>query len=272
MFSTINSGELRVTVNSLGAELWAVQAIAPGGEETECLWDGSGGHWPRRAPLCFPWCGRLEGDYFEHAGRKYPGGGHGFARDLEHELTASSADSVTYRLAWPGDGGRWPWAFGLSTAHRVEGRTLITECSAVNRSSEAMPAQLGFHPGFRCPMTPGGTPQDCLVRFERPELPGGTDVFRLDADVFDNDSICFERIESEWVQLEERATGRYIRVRTAGFPFVLLWSQPKIPGFVCIEPWLGYPGPGHDLARRPGARLLGPGESISASLMITFAV
>ena len=32
MFSTINSGELRVTVNSLGAELWAVQAIAPGGE------------------------------------------------------------------------------------------------------------------------------------------------------------------------------------------------------------------------------------------------
>ena len=121
-------------------------------------------------------------------------------------------------------------------------------------------------------MTPGGTPHDCLVRFERPELPGGTDVFRLDADVFDNDSICFERIESEWVQLEERATGRYIRVRTAGFPFVLLWSQPKIPGFVCIEPWLGYPGPGHDLARRPGARLLGPGESISASLMITFAV
>ena len=74
------------------------------------------------------------------------------------------------------------------------------------------------------------------------------------------------------MQLEERATGRYIRVRTAGFPFVLLWSQPKIPGFVCIEPWLGYPGPGHDLARRPGARLLGPGESISASLMITFAV
>ena len=156
MFSTINSGELRVTVNSLGAELWAVQAIVPGGEEKECLWDGSGGHWPRRAPLCFPWCGRLEGDYFEHAGRKYPGGGHGFARDLEHELTASAPDSVTYRLAWPGDGGRWPWAFELSTAHRVEGRTLITECSAVNRSSEAMPAQLGFHPGFRCPMTPGG--------------------------------------------------------------------------------------------------------------------
>lgn len=272
MLSTINSGELRVTVNSAGAELWAVQALAAGRAETECLWDGSGGHWPRRAPLCFPWCGRLEGDYFEHGGKKYPGGGHGFARDLEHELLSATDTELVYRLAWPGDSERWPWAFELTTRHSVSGRTLKCEVTGVNRSSEPMPTQLGFHPGFRCPLTPGGTPQDCLVRFEKPELPGGTDVFRLPPEVFDNDSLCFESIESGWVQLEERATGCYIRVRTSGFPFVLLWSQPKIPGFVCIEPWLGYPGPGHDLAQRPGARLLAPGESIGARLEIIFAV
>lgn len=271
MLYTIENGALRVTVNGHGAELWAVEALGDGGP-TDCLWDGSGGHWPRRAPLCFPWCGRLEGDWFEHGGVRYPGGGHGFARDLEHELISRSGDSLTFRLDWSADRERWPWSFSLETRHSVSGRVLTCECSAVNTSGTPMPAQLGFHPGFRCPITPGLTAQDCFVRFEKPEAPGGTDIFPLPPEVFDNDSICFERPESAWFRLEERGTGRYIQVDTAGFPFVLLWSQPGIPGFVCIEPWLGYPGPGHDLSKRPGARLLGPGESISATLKVTFEV
>ncbi|HIY21439.1 MAG TPA: aldose 1-epimerase family protein, partial [Candidatus Flavonifractor merdigallinarum] len=73
-------------------------------------------------------------------------------------------------------------------------------------------------------------------------------------------------------QVEEKGTGRYLRVDTKGFPFVLLWSKPGIPDFVCIEPWMGYPGPGHDLMGRPGAMELAPGASFSRTQRITVGV
>ena len=272
MLSTINSGELRVTVNSAGAELWAVQALAAGRPETECLWDGSGGHWPRRAPLCFPWCGRLEGDYFEHGGKKYPGGGHGFARDLEHELLSATDTELVYRLAWPGDSERWPWAFELTTRHSVSGRTLKCEVTGVNRSSEPMPRSWASTPGFRCPLTPGGTPQDCLVRFEKPELPGGTDVFRLPpGGIRQRQPLLREHRERVGAAGRARHGALYPCAHVR-LPLRAALEPAEDPGFVCIEPWLGYPGPGHDLAQRPGARLLAPGESIGARLDVTFAV
>src|SRR5699024_11786260 len=85
--------------------------------------------------------------------------------------------------------------------------------------------------------------------------PDGSDRLALTESLFENDSICFSNLQSEWIQLEETDTGRYLRVATKGYPYVLLWSLPEIPGWVCIEPWTGYPGPGHQLAERPGAIL-----------------
>ena len=232
MLSTINSGELRVTVNSAGAELWAVQALAAGRPETECLWDGSGGHWPRRAPLCFPWCGRLEGDYFEHGGKKYPGGGHGFARDLEHELLSATDTELVYRLAWPGDSERWPWAFELTTRHSVSGRTLKCEVTGVNRSSEPMPAQLGFHPGFRCPLTPGGTPQDCLVRFEKPRTARRHGCFPpAPGGIRQRQPLLREHRERVGAAGRARHGALYPCAHVR-LPLRAALSQPKIPGFV----------------------------------------
>lgn len=72
--------------------------------------------------------------------------------------------------------------------------------------------------------------------------------------------------------MEEQGTGRYIRVETKDWPYVLLWSTPGIPGFLCIEPWTGFTGPGHDPAERPGARLLAPGETFRRTQRISVHV
>lgn len=262
---------LCLTVSSRGAELQAMERKgAPG---ISLLWDGKKEHWARRAPICFPWCGRVEENWYEFGGKRYETlPQHGFVRDLEHTLAERTADSLTFRLEWPGDERLWPWAFVLETRHALEGNVLVSTCTAVNRSDRPMPVQLGFHVGLACPFTPGKALEDYCIRWEKPEGPGGADCLPLDHHSFDKDSICFPGLKSEWLQVEEKGTGKYLRVETKGFPFVLLWSALGVPDFVCIEPWTGYLGPGHDLLGRPGTLPLEPGETFSRTHRLTVGI
>ena len=264
----IENETLCLTVSDRGAELQTLERReAPG---ISLLWDGKKEHWPRRAPVCFPWCGRVEENWFLEQGRRYEGlPQHGFVRDMEHRLTERREDSLTFQLDWPGDDRLWPWAFSLETRHALVGNVVESTCSAINRSGERMPVQLGFHVGLACPFTPGRALKDYCVRFEKPEAPGGGCLFPLDEHSFDEDSICMPGIASEWLQVEEKDTGRYLRVETKGWPYVLLWSALGTPGFVCIEPWTGYLGPGHDLTKRPGTVGMEPGERFSRTHRLT---
>lgn len=65
-------------------------------------------------------------------------------------------DPIAFRLEWPGDRVRWPWKFSFETRYSLKGSTVSAVCKAVNLNKRPMPAQLGFHPGFRCPFPPGG--------------------------------------------------------------------------------------------------------------------
>lgn len=271
MLYSIENEMLTLTANTAGAELHDLRQKAR--PDAPLLWDGKPEVWPRRAPVCFPWCGALEGGFFEHGGKRYGRTEkHGFIRDVEHTLEEQGPDFVTFRFDWPGDGEWYPWPFTFTTRHQLRGNEVLTTCTAVNRGSEPMPVQLGFHPGLRCPFTPGKTREDYIVRFERPESLDGTDVFPLAEHTFDNDSICFPGLRSAWVQVEEKDTGKFLRVETRDWPYVLLWSKPGVPGYVCIEPWTGFDGAGHDLLRRPGAAALQPGESISRTQRITVGI
>lgn len=271
MDHTVENEYLRLTMAERGAELWDLRRKDT--PQAPLLWDGKEGIWPRRAPLCFPWCGRVEENWYELDGKRYDAlPQHGFVRDLDHVLIRRAEDSLTFRLDWPGDDKLWPWAFTLETCHTLKGNTVETTCVAVNRSDSPMPVQLGFHVGLRCPFTPGRALEDYFVRFERPEAPGGTDIFPLDCHSFDHDSLCFPDLRSAWLQVEERDTGRHLRVETARWPFVLLWSALGTPGFVCIEPWTGYLGPGHDLGRRPGAVWVEPGGRFERIHRLTVAL
>lgn len=270
MLYTMENGFLEVTVNTLGGELWEIRTKDT--PSVPCLWNGTPEIWPRRAPVCFPWCGALEDGWFQEGDNRFLGGNHGFVRDLEHTLVERSDQRLHFRLDWPGDDSRWPWAFSFETVHVLDGNRLVTTCTAFNRSDRAMPAQMGFHPGFRCPLDPARPLEDYAVRFQKPEAPDGTDLFPLLPELFDQGSLCLQNLRSAWVRLEERHTGRYLQVDLMGAPYLLLWSQPGIPGFLCIEPWTGYPGPGHDLSARPGAVLLAPGAQCSQSLPITICL
>ena len=265
----IENEVLRLTASDVGGELRDLRRS--GDPDQPLLWDGKPDIWPRRAPVCFPWCGKVEEGWFEDGGIRYEAPQHGFVRDMEHTLIQRTADSLTFRLEWPGDGNRWPWRFSFETRHALVGNTVETTCTAVNLDGRSMPVQLGFHTGLRCPFTAGRLLRDYVVRFDQPEAPGGGDRFLLDPHTFDDDSICLPGLRSAWLQVEE-AGGNYLRVETEGYPYVLLWSTPGEPGFLCIEPWTGYTGPGHDLSARPGAALLRPGETFARTQRLTVGI
>lgn len=261
METTIQNEGFSLVVSELGAETRRLTHRPTG---LELLWDGAPEIWPRRAPICFPVCGAVEDGWFTGPdGERCGLGQHGFVRDRSFTLAGRTADSLTYRLDFRGEPGLWPWAFSFETRHELLADGIRTVCTVTSEDSRPMPVQFGFHTGLRCPITPGTPPERCRLRFEKPESPTGGDVLELSADPFAADSLRLDAPSSRWVQVEEADTGRYLRVSTAGYPGVVLWSKPKTPGFVCIEPWDGRPGPGHDLMKRPNAYPLAPGESRS---------
>lgn len=255
----IENEALKLTVSSHGAELYDLRRQAA--PEAPLLWDGKPEFWPRRAPILFPWCSKIENGWYEVDGIRYEAPQqHGFIRDSDFTLTEQTKESLTFRLDFRENEKCWPWAFSFEVCHRLTGNTVETVCTAINRSERPMPVQMGFHTALRWPFTPGKAMEDYLLRFEQPEAPGGGSTLPLYRSIFEKERPWpAPNLKSKWIQLEERETENYLRIDTEGFPFVLLWSAKGDPDFMCIEPWSGNGGPGHDLAQRPGTVLV-PGR------------
>ena len=81
MIYTLENENLKLSVNSLGAEMYALEHKPDG---APLLWNGDKAVWPRRAPVLFPYAGKIKDGKVRIEGAEYPAPQHGFARDLEH--------------------------------------------------------------------------------------------------------------------------------------------------------------------------------------------
>lgn len=282
---------LRVKISTLGAEL--VSVIKKETNE-ELLWDADPAVWNRHAPILFPWCGRLKDNSFTHQGVTYSGGGHGFARDLEHDVVESRATVAVFALAANAiTMEKFPFVFRLTTTYRLEGQTLRHECLVENEGDWDMNFALGYHPGFNCPFDANHKPTDYEFRFDSPQSPveidtsaGGlcsgkeTPLFENSAvipvtdELFAKDSICMKNINAKTLAIVEKDTGRSVTVNVEGFPYVLLWSAAGPLKFVCIEPWHGLPDNVDvtgEWTEKPQTINLEKGEAWSTSLAMEFA-
>ena len=87
MQATIHNEFLTLTVDTHGAEAVSLKNAAG----QEMLWQADPAVWKRHAPILFPWTGKLTGGAFTHKGKTYPGGQHGFARDVSTPCSAPRA-------------------------------------------------------------------------------------------------------------------------------------------------------------------------------------
>ena len=175
---TVENEFLRVEVESLGAELASVVDKATG---AEMLWQGDPAVWPRRAPILFPYCGKLVNGSYTVEGKQYAGGQHGFARDLEHEFLGCDGTALRFRLASSAETlALFPFDFVLESTYALEGRTLRHTLAVTNTGSRELRFGMGSHPGFNLPFDAEHTTEDYELRFDTPQraaTPGQTAAF-----------------------------------------------------------------------------------------------
>ena len=211
---------------------------------------------------------------------------------MEHTLVQCQENTVVLELTdTPETLSVWPYKFRLLSTFTLEGDTVHHTLTVENHDESDMPFGIGYHPAFRLPFDENHTFLDYELRFDSVESPiclateGGLiskEHYRLgnnirsiavDEHLFDNDSHCMTGLFSRTLGLYEKNTGRGVVCSIRSFPYVLIWSKPGEPKFICIEPWNSLPSPidgGTDWNEKPAAAILAPGDDWSTTLSTSF--
>ncbi len=248
MTATIRSNALTVTVAARGAELVSVRDH----QGHQWIWP-AGPLWRQSAPLLFPVIGASAGGALRWGGKAYPVPIHGFAAQAEFEGLATGEAECAFRLtASAATRAVFPFDFVLSVAFAVAGRRLTQTVSVSNPSADALPVQIGLHPGFVLPAG-DALPVAVLETDEAPEVdrlragyrcervpnPAVGGAIDVSPAVFADGGILFRDVTSRSVWYGRRGAPG-VAVSFGGFPDLALWTKPPCP-YLCIEPWQGLP-------------------------------
>ena len=284
---TIENEKLKITVNSLGAELCSVVCKEDGAEH---IWEGDPAVWEGQAPILFPYTSVLPEGKFTVDGKVYEGEIHGFARRFEHTMVRCESNVLALELvSCPATLEKWPFAFRLESTFRLEGDTLHHSLRVKNTGDRAFTFGIGFHPAFAIPFDSEHTYKDYELRFDKLESPIcllfnpegvvsyylGKNIRQIPIDdqLFRDGSHLMVGLQSETLGIYEKDSQRAVVCDISGAPYNLIWSKPGTPRFVCIEPWQSTPSPiTEDLSweNKPATACLAPGESYKVTMKTTF--
>lgn len=258
MLYTIDNGCLKLTVDSMGAQI--MNLVSRDG--TEYIWQGDPNTWKSRSPVLFPFIGRLTDNTYRYKGKVYPLTIHGFAKLHEFAVTEQTIDTLTFELCSNDQTlEQYPFDFVFRVIHKLKENTLSITYSVTNKSNEVMPYAIGGHPGFNVPLTDGETFEDYDLVFGAPCQPsriGFTETcyvsdhdtpfaledgvrLSLRHDMFDDDAIVLKHAARE-VTLKSRVFGRGVKASYPDMPYIGFWHWPKAETpYVCIEPWSSLP-------------------------------
>ena len=286
----IENEYLKVTVTTWGAQVKSVVRKCDG---VEHIWHGDASVWKFHTPILFPHCGKLVDGKLEAKGKIYESGMHGFARDMEHDFVDQTEDTLVLELcSCPETLARFPYEFRLVSTFTLENDTLHHSLTVENLDSDKLRFGIGYHPGYTVPFDDKHVATDYELRFSESEspiclnclptglmqkdhyyLPANIDALPIDEQLFANDSHCMVNLKSATLGIYEKGTGRAVVCNIAEFPYVLIWSKPGMPKFVCIEPWYSLPsaeGASIKWEEKPAAAVLNPGEAWSCTLSTSF--
>ncbi len=287
MIYILENDQLKIQINSVGAELWS---IVDKSDAVEHLWQGDPAVWDRRAPNLFPFCGRLKDNQCIIDGSIYKATLHGFARDYDHKVLQQSKTSITFCLTESEETlAKYPFRFCLNTRYELIGDKLLCTFRVENTNSGEMPFSIGYHTGYMCPFDRMHSIEDYSLVFEEKETAeeilcnenglitgekklylDNQNIIPLHNDLFAS-SFILTGLKSKYVSITENATGRAVKVCIKDFPYVVFWSTPDQVPFVCVEPWYGLPDKADtdgQFAQKPGIQKIGAGEHFDCTQTI----
>lgn len=252
---TIQNNQLKVTINTKGAEL---QSIYSSEFEQEYMWSADPQYWAKKSPVLFPIVGTLKNNTYYFKDKAYQLSRHGFARDMEFSVSHQADDTVSFLLTSNDDTlTLYPFKFEFTITYIVNNNTLTVEYKVANKNDDDMYFSVGGHPAFKVPLTNDTDYNDYELKFNKKENAGRwpisndglieaepeplleqTDCLPLTKELFKKDALVLKHLQSNAVRLESDKTERGLQFTFTNFPYLGLWAAPGAD-FVCIEPWCG---------------------------------
>ncbi|MDE6600507.1 MAG: aldose 1-epimerase family protein, partial [Oscillospiraceae bacterium] len=185
---------------------------------------------------------------------------HGFARDIEFELSSSDDKSAEFLLKSSAETLKlYPFDFELRIRYGLSENKLDVSYSVKNTDKKDMYFFIGGHPAFNVPMG-GEDYDDYFVEYEKPEtiiqeFKGKTTVIAdntakvpLSHELFANDVFMKDAPNSSWIALVSEKSGRKIKLNYDPKGCIAVWSSyfedkavTEQAKFVCLEPWSSVP-------------------------------
>lgn len=287
MIHSLESDLLSIDISSQGAELMSIFSKKT---KTEYLWQGDADIWPQRAPVLFPFVGRLKDGQYTYAGKTYKMPIHGFASNSEFSTSGISENNIVFTLEDSKETRAiYPFSFTFRVMFIVKWNTLETIYQVVNKTNGPMYFSFGSHEGFRCPRQEGESFDDYYLEFDHDNfynslviLDSGLqrDSFTvlenakripLSYGLFKQDSIVFAGVPSGKVILGSHKNPARIEMAYDNAPNLVLWTQQNAP-YICIEPWCGLPDfadSDGELVNKEGIIALEKGETFNWRHSIT---
>lgn len=258
MLLEIKNEQLALTVDTLGAQMMSLKSA----EGIEYLWQGDPAYWKDRAPVLFPFIGRLTENSYQYHGKRYHMGIHGFAASCDFSVAEHSSNRLELELCSnEATAAQYPFDFIFCIGYSLRGNTLDISYRVQNRDNKTMPFAIGGHPGFNVPLLPGESFEDYELEFSQecqPDRVGFTPQVYLSGqdtpyhltegkrialrhDLFDEDAVILKNMARE-VTLRSKVSGRGVRVSYLDMPYLGVWHMPKTDApYVCVEPWSSLP-------------------------------
>lgn len=254
----LENDELRVVIDSFGAELLSVKSKKTG---EEYMWQGDPKYWGRTSPVLFPFVGGLKNKQFIYEGKSYPMAQHGFARDMEHKLVSRSVSDIWFELCAAEETlAKYPFDFKLNIGYQLEANQVKVLWKVTNPSDKVLYFSIGAHPAFNCPIHGEDSKTGYSLYFGDVEEihhhgnAADTGLALMDEDIviplvehkveitegfFDRCTYMVEGKQTDTVGIVDPEGRRYVTVKF-DMPLFAIWSpEKKNAPFICIEPWCG---------------------------------
>ncbi|MFT3795984.1 aldose 1-epimerase family protein [Flavobacterium sp.] len=280
MTTTIYKSGLTATINTKGAELVSLRNDAG----REYIWNGNPDFWGKHSPVLFPIVGTLKNNSYRYDGSTYNLSRHGFARDMEFEITSQTESKIIFSLRSSTQTLKvYPFEFELRLIYSIDATGLQIGYKVWNRNKEPMPFSIGAHPAFAL----AGDFEDYslffsddeslefhllendLVSDETENLDLKNGQLPLDYKLFENDALVFKTFQSDSVTIQKNDKPM-VKVSFPDFPHLGLWTKKDAP-FLCIEPWFGYadtPDSNGNLFEKEGIQILAAGGNFETNFRI----
>ena len=284
---TLKNEAVSIEINSKGAELKSLKKLGTG---VEYMWKADPAFWGRTAPVLFPFVGSVNKKEYRTGGKTYPMNQHGFARDMEFELSSESGNEIWFVLKDNDETRKkYPFVFVLRIGYRLLSDGVEVLWRVENPGKEELPFSIGAHPAFNCPIEPGMEKSSYYLHFDAPDSIASTrihdglvidekGIYDLDKGylavtehLFDCDTLLLENYQVKQVSLCGADKKPYVTV-SMDAPVYGIWSPSYAAPFICIEPWFGRcdaEGFAGDLKEREWGNAAVPGEVWKASYKIT---